>query len=146
MAAARQTQAHSSHHAPGTNMHVSTPGSTAPAFPWKPIWRPSSRGSKTPAMSWEPTWPAIAPGPQLPPCHGNQHGRQQHQAHGSRHALGNYMAVRQPRDHNVRHALGTKLAGNKPGPTAPAMTWKPTWPTAPPSPQLRSCPGNKHGR
>ena len=81
-----------------------------------------------PAMPWEPTWLGSAPGPQLQPCSGNQHGR------------------KQPRDHSSGHAPRTNMAGGSPGTTAPSMPREPTWPAAASVPQLPPCPENQHGR
>jgi len=119
----RQPRAHSSRNAPTIKMAGGSPGTTAPAIPWQPTSPPGSPGPTAPAMSQEPTWLAADPGPQVLPCPGNQHGR------------------RHPRAYSSRHALGTNITDQEPGPTAPAMTRKSTWPAGASGPQLPQCLG-----
>jgi len=141
-----QPQDHRYSHAPGNIMAACSPRPTAPTMPREPTWPtacPRAHSSHhAPGTNMANRMPQ---GPQLPPCPGNQHGRRQHQAHNSLHDLGNYMAVRQPRDHSVRHALGTKVAGNKHGPTAPAMPQEPTSLVAALGSQLLQSSGNING-
>jgi len=126
--AAWQPQAHSCRNALGTNMAGGSPKPAAAEMRWEPTCPPGSPGPTAPAMPRELTWPTALLSPELRPCPGNQHGRQQTRAHGS------------------RHAPGTNMAGGIPEPTASVMTRNPSWPVAVTDPQPPPCPWNQDGR
>ena len=156
----QQRQAHSSRHAPGTNMAGGSLKPTGPAMLQEPTWPPGSTRPTDSAMPREPTWPTAVPGPNAPTmlreltwpaaasgsriraCPGNQHGclaapgpqlpPSSENQHGEQQNLANSSC----------NAPGANMAGGSPGPTSPPMPLEPKWPTAIPGSMLPPCPKN----